>query len=250
MKIGIAGYGFVGQSHCAVLQDYHDILISDPVKGHYDDLRLADAIIICVSTPDDNGKCNMDNVFNVIASASPSVPILIKSTISLEGWDKLALEYPNSSITFSPEFLRAATALEDFKQTKEILIGGNATAFWSELFATAMDNIGVRICPPRELILTKYFRNAFLATKVAFFNQIHDLCEATGTNYDTVASTVSMDARIGTSHTAVTAERGFGGHCLPKDTSAISYSANLHNVELSIIDVAINYNSTIRKGTD
>ena len=51
MKIGIAGYGFVGQAHQGVLKDYHDIIISDPAKKMYGDLRQADAIIICVSTP-------------------------------------------------------------------------------------------------------------------------------------------------------------------------------------------------------
>ena len=52
MKIGIAGYGFVGQAHHeAALKDYLEILISDPALGHFADLRHADAIIICVSTP-------------------------------------------------------------------------------------------------------------------------------------------------------------------------------------------------------
>ena len=64
MKIGIAGYGFVGQAHELIFKDYHDILISDPDKGHYADLTHADAIIICVSTPaGSNGSCKMDNVY-------------------------------------------------------------------------------------------------------------------------------------------------------------------------------------------
>ena len=50
MKIGIAGYGYVGQAHEAALKDYHEILIRDPALGHYADLQHADAIIICVST--------------------------------------------------------------------------------------------------------------------------------------------------------------------------------------------------------
>ena len=46
MKIGIAGYGFLGQAHEGVLKDYHDIIISDPALKHYGDLRQADAIIV------------------------------------------------------------------------------------------------------------------------------------------------------------------------------------------------------------
>ena len=249
MRIGIAGYGFVGQAHHNVLKDYFDILISDPALGHFGDLRHADAIIICVSTPDDNGKCDMSNVYDIINS-NLDVPFLIKSTISLEGWDELMLSHPNSNITFSPEFLRAETALKDFANTKELLMGGSSLSYWAEIFIKAMGNITVSPCPPRELILTKYFRNAFLATKVAFFNQIHDLCEATGTDYEHVRRSISSDPRIGTSHTRVTPARGFGGHCLPKDTKAITYSAGLHDVDLSILQEAINYNNIIREDID
>ena len=95
MKIGIAGYGFVGQAHEGVLKDYHDIIISDPALKHYGDLRQADAIIVCVSTPQgSHGGCHMDNVYEVIED-SPDIPILIKSTISLEGWDMLRHVFPN-----------------------------------------------------------------------------------------------------------------------------------------------------------
>ena len=58
------------------------------------------------------------------------------------------------------------------------------------------------------------------------------------------------DPRIGTSHTRVTPDRGFGGHCLPKDTKAITYSAGLHDVDLSILQEAINYNNIIREDID
>ena len=51
MKIGIAGYGYVGQAHEIIFNEQHDIIISDPLKGHYGDLNHADAIIVCVSTP-------------------------------------------------------------------------------------------------------------------------------------------------------------------------------------------------------
>jgi len=247
MRIGIAGYGFVGQAHHNALNNYYDILISDPDKGYFEDLRHADAIIVCVSTPPtESGGCDMSNVFEVLDNA-PNVPILIKSTISLEGWDMLRDAFPNHDITFSPEFLRAATALEDFANTKEMLMGGDSMSAWAEIFITAMGKINVRYCPPRELILAKYFRNTFLATKVAFFNQMYDLCDATGLDFDHVRRSVGEDERIGNSHTQVTQERGFGGHCFPKDTEALVKTAQRNNVELSILEQAISYNKKIRK---
>ena len=250
MKIGIAGYGYVGQAHEAALKDYHEILISDPALGHYADLQHADAIIVCVSTPQHtSGSCNVNNVYEVIAAA-PKVPILIKSTISLEGWDVIRTDFVSANLTFSPEFLRAATALEDFKNTTHFMMGGDSVGFWADVLINAMGNITIDNVGVSDLILTKYFRNSFLATKVAFFNQVYELCQATGADYETVAKHIGNDTRIGHSHTTITDERGFGGHCLPKDTSALIKTAQKHKTQLSILEEAINYNNTLRKDTN
>ena len=250
MRIGIAGYGFVGQAHEAALEDYHKLLINDPALGYYADLRHADAIIVCVSTPQhETGACNINNVYEVI-EAAPDVPILIKSTISLEGWRELRHLLPDAELTFSPEFLRAESALDDFKNSKHFLMGGDNTGFWAQLFIDAMGKIDIEIAEVEELILAKYFRNAFLATKVAFFNEIYDLCDKLDVEYSAVAHYTGMDDRIGYSHTFVTEERGFGGHCLPKDTNAIVHTGERNDVELSLIKQAIRYNSIIRKDTN
>jgi|TARA_Y100000385_G_scaffold280018_1_gene330472 UDPglucose 6-dehydrogenase len=247
MKIGIAGYGFVGKAHEGVLKDYHDLIIYDPALGHYGDLRHADAIIVCVSTPQgSHGGCHMDNVLSIIED-NPNVPILIKSTISLEGWNMLKHMYPNTRITFSPEFLRAATALEDFQNTKTILLGSGNTGFWADIFITAMGNINIDVATAQELIVTKYARNSFLATKVSFFNQIYELCQKAGIDYEAVKQHTTADERIGDSHTTITEERGFGGHCFPKDTKAFLVSAKLNDTQLSILQEAVDYNNSIRK---
>jgi|TARA_Y100000389_G_C17413612_1_gene492369 UDPglucose 6-dehydrogenase len=245
MKIGIAGYGFVGKAHHNVLKSHHDIEIYDPALK-YKNFNQPDAVIICVSTPQgSHGGCHMDNVYDVVRLA-PNVPILIKSTISLEGWQTLKHMFPNNNFTFSPEFLRADTALQDFANTKEIMMGGDDVTFWANLFTGAMD-VNVNIFKPEELILIKYFRNSFLATKVAFFNQISDLCKVTNIDYKIVSEYIGADERIGKSHTQVTSERGFGGHCFPKDTFALVTTAKKNGYNLSILQEAINYNNSIRK---
>jgi UDPglucose 6-dehydrogenase len=246
MRIGIAGYGFVGQAHHKLLKDTHDVVISDPAYSEYSS-RLPkdiDAIIVCVSTPArETGSCNMNNVYEVVESA-PNVPILIKSTISVEGWDMLVDAFPDKQLAFSPEFLRAASALEDLQKTKLMFLGGAGCRTWREVF-----HVDIEIAEPRELILAKYARNSFLALKVAFFNQMYDLCDALDVEYSAVAHYTTMDERIGDSHSFITEERGFGGHCLPKDTNAIVHTGKRNDVELSLIKQAIKYNSSIRKGT-
>ena len=76
---------------------------------------------------------------------------------------------------------------------------------------------------------------------------MYDLCDATGLDFDHVRRSVGEDDRIGNSHTQVTEERGFGGHCFPKDTEALVKTAQRNNVELSILEQAISYNKKIRK---
>lgn len=246
MKLTIAGYGFVGKAHEALLRNHFELEVVDPKHNSNTISTDTSAVVVCVATPErHDGACDMQHVFAVIESA-PDVPILIKSTISIEGWRELTERYPNKDITFSPEFLRAASAVEDLLKTKKILLSNTgAYKFWQEVFAEE-GIVGVMSNAP-ELILAKCFRNSFLATKVSFFNQIYDLCQASGLNYDEVSRAVGADDRIGMSHTGVSPERGFGGHCFPKDTNAIVKTAEDIGVDLSLIREAIAYNKRVRK---
>ena len=249
MKIGIAGYGYVGQAHEIMLKEYHDIIISDPIKGHYGNLKFADAVIICVSTPqkERSGHCDVTNVCDVIDEA-PNVPILIKSTISPEGWRLIQDTCENKDITFSPEFLRAAHWKEDALGKKDYYFGGASCNFWSDIFLTARGAINVHIAKPEELILTKQLRNSYLALKVSFFNQVYDYCKGEGIDFENVRKLITADERIGESHSHVTDERGFGGHCLPKDTLATVRSSIVSaDTRMTLLEEALDYNNKIKK---
>lgn len=250
MKLTIAGYGFVGKAHENIFRTVADTHIVDP--KFYDTCidAQSDALVVCVATPPAaDGSCDISNVSDVLAQVPASMPVLIKSTISLDGWRKLRELYPDHLLTFSPEFLREATYLQDINTVTNVWLGGGADQFWTDVFLRAYnrDDLTVTTQDPEQLILAKCFRNSFLATKVAFFNQVYDLCEAAGVNYDNVVDAITADPRIGTSHTVITADRGFGGHCFPKDTSATVFTADTFGVDLSLIRQAIQYNNRIRK---
>lgn len=246
-KIQIFGYGFVGKSHALALENSNTkVYVYDPYLGMDTLVEDPDAAIICVSTPQDkDGSCDMSNVIDAIR-ACPNVPILIKSTISVEGWSLINHMFPTKKITFSPEYLRAESAYEDFKNQKVVQIGGGEEVYWKHLLQHSL-KVKVEVENPEALILAKYFRNSFLATKVAFFNQVDDLCVEIGIDPYYVCELIAKDERIGKSHTYVTPERGFGGHCFPKDTSAILKTAEYYNSDLSILREAVEYNSRIRK---
>jgi UDPglucose 6-dehydrogenase len=251
MKILICGYGFVGKVHALALSNKdHDIQIYDPAYDIYKE-RLAnpDAVVICVSTPQEkDGSCNIANVYECIAGIeNDEAPILIKSTISLEGWRLLLEDFPNKKISFSPEFLRADYAWEDFKKQEVVYVGGGDNIFWASLLSIFL-GVKVQCADPESLILAKYFRNSFLATKVAFFNQIEDLCNKAGVDGDKVCDIVTADTRIGTSHSYVYQdhERGFGGHCFPKDTLALLKTGEEYDYDLTILREAVAYNKKLR----
>ena len=247
--IVIAGYGYVGKAFHEAFKEIYDCEIVDPAinENKLENFEPTH-VICCVSTPQgEDGSCYMENVYDVVSKTDKNVPILIKSTISIEGWRELKERFPEHSITFSPEFLRAKTAVKDFLDQKQIYLskeGHEWTEFFKKRFPTAVYSVRKSA---QELILAKYFRNSFLATKVAFFNQIYDLADKMGLNYDLIREVVADDERIGRSHTDITEERGFGGHCFPKDTMAITKTAKKHKSRLTLIEQAIKYNTEIRK---
>ena len=109
MKITLIGYGFVGKAVHNVLQDHYDIKVVDPKYNDNTITDDSDGYIVCVPTPsEESGACDMSIVNTVTQACPKDKPILIKSTISLEGWQ--VLEAMGKEITFSPEFLTAANA--------------------------------------------------------------------------------------------------------------------------------------------
>ena len=246
----LAGYGYVGRAIHETFKDVVDIHVVDPKhnKNKMSDFN-PEKVIIAVSTPEGkNGECDMTNVFDVIKQVNYDVPILIKSTISIEGWQELNQKFPEHKLTFSPEFLRANTATEDFQATDHIYLAGKDSHQWVEFFKKLFPTIKYSILKrPEELIAGKYFRNAYLATKVTFFNQIYDMCDKMDMNFDQIREIVTNDQRIGKSHSNVTEERGFGGHCFPKDCEAIVKTANQADVDLSLVKQVLKYNKKITK---
>ena len=72
--------------------------------------------------------------------------------------------------------------------------------------------------------MVKYMTNTFLATKVSFANEMFQICDELGIDYDKVVEYSTYDERLGKSHWAVPGpdgHYGFGGSCFPKDINAL-----------------------------
>lgn len=258
MKIIVAGYGYVGKAVQAAFGYKHEVVIVDPaltdedIRNHFD----ADCIIICVSTPStDSGTCNGANVLDVIDQTPIDMPIMIKSTVSPDIVDLLEEKYSKHSIVISPELLRARSSAEDFINQKYVIIGGeDPECFWQELFTDTLPSCKLALkCSMKEASIVKYASNSFLALKTSYFNQLYDVCQSTNTDFDIVRHIMSQDLRIGSDHTMVPGpdgERGWGGHCFPKDTLAYTLWARSIDARQSVLESAISYNNMVRKNID
>ena len=166
----------------------------------------------------------------------------------------LVILYRN--FVYNPEFLRERSAEEDFINSEIIILGAsnqNNIKKVKELYEQTS------ICKKFNFFTTdllgapyiKYAINSFLALKVAFFNQFHELLESSETSlkWEDFASALKFDSRIGKSHLQIPGpdgKKGFGGACFPKDTAALVKFASEANVDLSILE-AIIYNNKVRK---
>mgnify|MGYP003145192955 FL=1 len=124
------------------------------------------------------------------------------------------------------QFLREATAVEDFKNQDRIIVGGprEATNIVKQMYETAYPDVPVTKTSSTIAELVKYTTNCFLSVKVAFANEMALLCESLGEDYDKVIEYATKDKRLGQSHWAVPGpdgHKGFGGSCFPKDLNAL-----------------------------
>jgi len=247
-NVGIIGQGFVGSAIREGLKDYHNILTYDldASKCNSNLLDVAEeseVIFVCVPTPmRKDGSCDtriLENAINNIYEAfqkskrNEAPVLIIKSTIPPGTTARIDSKYKDMIVLFSPEFLTEANSFEDFKRQTRIIIGSHeeylskeAAVKVKKIFRKAFSPLytEIIITKANEAEMCKYFINCFLATKVTFANQMYEICKAANIDYDKVCKCALYDARIGKSHLAVPGpdgDRGFGGHCFPKDLSAM-----------------------------
>jgi len=257
MKIIIAGYGYVGKAVAESLNKHHEVVIVDPKYGndtisqHHD----ADGLIICVPTPTaENGICDASIVANILDTVPIFMPVLIKSTVTPAIADSFDEVYADHSIVYSPEFLRARSANTDFANQKYIILGGeDPECFWQDLFQGSLPNCKMVFnCSAKEACMVKYASNSFLALKTSYFNQIYDVCAKAGLDFDVVRQLLAQDLRIGSDHSMVPGpdgERGWGGHCFPKDTASFMQWTTTIDAPVTLVESAIQYNNKVRENS-
>ena len=219
-------------------------------------VRKSDIVFICVGTPTKRGGSGADlsQIYNAAKEISGAINkfkiIITKSTVPVTTGDEIEkiiskkVSKNKFSVVSNPEFLREGEAIRDFSFPDRIVIGTDnkkSNHIMKNLYAPLISKGANYIHVSRRAAeLIKYAANAFLATKITFINEIANLCEQTGINVEDVSIGIGLDKRIGSRF--LRAGPAYGGSCFPKDTKAITNTADKFKTNLSVIKSVIKSN--------
>lgn len=223
-------------------------------------VKAADAVFIAVGTPSRRGDGHADLSYvyaaarDIAAVAQGFTVVITKSTVPVGTGDEVERiirelrPEADIAVASNPEFLREGAAIEDFKRPDRVVVGSEdprANEVMKALYRPlALNSLPILFTSRRTSELIKYAGNAFLATKITFINEIADLCEQVGANVQDVARGIGLDNRIGSKF--LHAGPGYGGSCFPKDTLALTRTAQQAGAPLRIVETVVGVNE-VRK---
>jgi UDPglucose 6-dehydrogenase len=224
-------------------------------------VREADAVFIAVGTPSRRGDGFADLSY-VYAAAKEIAEVMdgytvvvTKSTVPVGTGDEVERIIRETrpdgdfSVVSNPEFLREGAAIDDFKRPDRVVVGTDderARSVMHELYRPLyLNETPIVFTSRRTSELIKYAANAFLAMKITFINEMADLCEAVGANVQEVARGVGLDNRIGGKF--LHAGPGYGGSCFPKDTLALTRTAEEAGAPLRLIETTVEVNDNRKR---
>jgi UDPglucose 6-dehydrogenase len=224
-------------------------------------IKGADAVFIAVGTPSrrGDGHADLSYVYGAaeeIAQLMDGFTVVVtKSTVPVGTGDEveeiIRKTRPDAdfAVVSNPEFLREGAAIKDFKIPDRVVVGTDdprARDVMKELYRPLfLNETPILFTSRRTSELIKYAANAFLAVKITFINEMADLCEKVGANVQEVSRGIGLDGRIGAKF--LNAGPGYGGSCFPKDTLALTKTANDYGSPVRIIDTVIEVNAARKK---
>ena len=154
------------------------------------------------------------------------------------------------ALASNPEFLRAATALEDFLFPWMTVIGARSRSTVDRLCSLTQSFGGeVRTFDnPAAAEMVKCCHNIFNATKISFWNEMWLVCQRLGLAADDIATTVSRSAEASTNPDyGIRGGAPYGGACLPKDTKGFLGLAARIGVPMPLLSAVVQVNDALER---
>jgi UDPglucose 6-dehydrogenase len=256
MKLGLLGKGTVGKAVYDGLEYLgHDMTFHDPSypDSKFENVLDTECVFICVPTDQaSNGDCDtsiVEKCVSDLVAANYKGIVAIKSTVIPGTCKRLQELHPNLRMASVPEFLRARTALADFVYNHDLLVVGcnrkDDVETLVEIHGSFPQNVA-RVSPTEAEVI-KYFNNVHHAMSVTFANITYDVCNKLGANYMNVYHAITKRECINPQYLMANPNmRGYGGHCLPKDTSAWNNLVKKLDLPFTLIQSVINDNEKFK----
>lgn len=269
MKIGIVGLGFVGTAVQKGFESLYDVEVYDidPKKATVKSLKeLAEKtsiIFVSVPTPmQNNGECDtsiLAGVLEQLDNTGKKLTVVIKSTVPPGTTDRFQIACNNLKLVFNPEFLTERNFIQDFLNQTHIILGVPDTVHYHDIdlveaiYQLRFPDATIEVVGAREAEMFKYIANTFLAVKVAFANEMFQICNRAHISYRIVQELIDGDDRLGKTHWSVPGydgHFGFGGTCFPKDVNAFIQLAKKLGVNPTVLEGAWKKNLEVRPERD
>ena len=221
----------------------------------------ADIVFIAVGTPTraSDGQADLSQVYTAVESLVPFLKagavVVTKSTVPVGTGDTIEHLIGNVrpeldfEVASNPEFLRAGRAVQDFLRPDRVVIGAQsdlaATGLMKLYCSVGVEQERILLTDRRSSELIKYAANGFLATKIAYINEIAELCEKVDARIGDVTKGIGLDERIGTRY--LQPGPGFGGSCFPKDARALAKMGEDHEAPMRIIETVLASNEARKR---
>lgn len=217
-------------------------------------IEHSDITIVAVGTPSSSkGHLNLDYIFKVAEATGKALQIkdrfhviAIRSTIMPGTCDRFAAIVEEFSgkkrnvdfaMVSNPEFLREGTAVHDYYHPPLTLIGSDnrlAAGKVAELYRDLPGEIVVTQLKIAEIM--KYVNNTFHALKIAFGNEIGNICAEMGIDSHEVMDIFCKDKQLNISPYYFKPGFAYGGSCLPKDLKGLQTLAHDLYVSAPVIE--------------
>ncbi len=213
----------------------------------------SEVMFLCVPTPMGvGGVADLSVVESVIEEVADLLPVnsvvVNKSTVPVGTAQRTAelLGREDVAVVSNPEFLREGSAVHDFLHPDRIVVGCDQQDA-AERVAALYARLGAPtvLTDAASAELVKYAANCFLAMKLSYVNAIAELCDRLGADISDVTEGMGYDKRIGQAF--LQPGPGWGGSCLPKDTSAMLQLADAADFEFRLIRATIDTNNRQRQ---